>query len=74
MPPARMLRRAVTNENDENAGTTRLTRAKAAALGGPNDAAAGDAVKKPLLSKRATATGLSTNAVAQPRKRAALGD
>ncbi|KAF2189653.1 G2/mitotic-specific cyclin CYB1 [Zopfia rhizophila CBS 207.26] len=74
MPPAaRSLRqRAVTNENDENAGTTRLTRAKTAALGS-NDAAAGDLPKKGLQTKKST-TALGANGTAQTRKRAALGD
>jgi G2/mitotic-specific cyclin 1/2 len=70
MPPAaRSLRqRAVTNENDENAGTTRLTRAKTAALGGTHDA--GDVPKKALQTKKST-TALTTQTT---RKRAALGD
>ena len=74
---ARAVRRAVTNENDENAATTtRLTRAKAAALS--NDA--GDPPKKAALGvKRAvsatTTTTTTTTAAAQPaRRRAALGD
>ncbi|KAF1356194.1 cyclin-like protein [Delphinella strobiligena] len=74
MPPARAVRRAVTNENDENAAaTTRLTRAKAAALS--NDAA--DPPKKAALGvKRTTTTSTtSTTAAAPPtRRRAALGD
>ncbi|KAH7388715.1 cyclin-like protein [Pyrenochaeta sp. MPI-SDFR-AT-0127] len=72
MPPAvRSLRqRAVTNENDENAGTTRLTRAKAANLGAHESAA--DVPKKAILTKKSTTT-LAANGVAG-RKRAALGD
>jgi len=72
---ARLARtRAVTNENDENAGTTRLTRAKAAALGGSHDASQADVVKKPLARTKSTTTVATTNGTAQPRKRAALGD
>ncbi|KAH0556348.1 hypothetical protein GP486_005725 [Trichoglossum hirsutum] len=73
MPPARSQRqRTVTNENEEGtaAGTTRLTRAKAAALAS-EDSSGGAGVKKPLQSKKATQ--ISMNAAAQ-RKRAALGD
>ncbi|CAN9149146.1 unnamed protein product [Alternaria alternata] len=72
MPPAaRTLRqRAVTNENDENAATTRLTRAKAANLGANESAA--DVPKKALQTKKSTAT-LGANGAAT-RKRAALGD
>lgn len=57
----------MTNENDENVGTTRLTRAKAAALNVDDAVDAG--AKKPLQSKK---SGLNTQP--QPRKRAALGD
>lgn len=72
---ARALRRTVTNENDENAGSTRLTRAKAAALTGPNDVVAGDPPKKALVAKRSTSTTALSTTTAQPtRKRAALGD
>jgi hypothetical protein len=68
---ARSLRqRAVTNENDENAATTRLTRAKAANLGANESAA--DVPKKTLQAKKSTAT-LGANGAAT-RKRAALGD
>ncbi|EMD61470.1 hypothetical protein COCSADRAFT_231894 [Bipolaris sorokiniana ND90Pr] len=72
MPPAvRSTRqRAVTNENDENATTTRLTRAKAANLGANESAA--DVPKKALQTKKSTAT-LGANGAAT-RKRAALGD
>lgn len=67
---ARSLRqRTVTNENDENATSTRLTRAKAAALTSTD--LNGGAIKKPLQSKRANAT--TTTAAAQKR-RPALGD
>jgi hypothetical protein len=59
-------RKAVFAENDENAATTRVTRAKAAAQGGPEV----DAVKKGLTRTKSTATA----ATAQSRKRAALGD
>ncbi|KAF2869813.1 G2/mitotic-specific cyclin CYB1 [Massariosphaeria phaeospora] len=73
MPPAaRSTRqRAITNENDENAGTTRLTRAKSAALGS-NDIAA-DPVKKTLLTKKST-IGVTANGTLLARKRNALGD
>lgn len=68
-----MTRRAVTNENDENAGTTRLTRAKAAALSGPTHA--GDPPQKAVLAaKRTTSTTALTTAAQPTRKRAALGD
>ncbi|KAI4280407.1 MAG: hypothetical protein L6R38_004502 [Xanthoria sp. 2 TBL-2021] len=74
MPPARSIRgRVANNENDENSGTTRLTRAKAAALGGPDDLV-GAAGKKPLATKKSSANVSSTNAAPPQRKRAALGD
>lgn len=65
---ARALRtRAPANENDENVSSTRLTRAKAAALS--VDDVKG-AAEKPLQNKKP-----STNANPQPvRRRAALGD
>ncbi|KAH9865759.1 hypothetical protein J1614_009346 [Plenodomus biglobosus] len=64
-PGVRSLRqRAVTNENDENAGTTRLTRAKAAGLGAHESAA--DVPKKALQKTKSTAT-LATNGVAKKR-------
>lgn len=60
----------MNDENAENVGTTRLTRAKAAAL---TDNAAGDPPKKAALgSKRSTAT-LNT-AATLGRTRAVLGD
>jgi hypothetical protein len=68
---ARSLRhRAVTNENDDNAGTVRLTRAKAAAL---TTTDASDVPKKALQTKRSTTT-LGANGAAQAKKRAALVD
>ncbi|KAF1915232.1 cyclin-like protein [Ampelomyces quisqualis] len=72
MPPAvRSLRqRAVTNENDENAATTRVTRAKAA-LGSHESAA--DVPKKGLQVKKSS-VALGANGAAATRKRAALGD
>ncbi|KAI9816419.1 MAG: G2/mitotic-specific cyclin [Thelocarpon impressellum] len=74
MPPGRVVRtRPVTNENDENGATTRLTRAKAAALV-TDDIPTGVAAKKPLQSKKSTASALNGHAVPQHRKRAALGD
>ncbi|KAF2018834.1 A/B/D/E cyclin [Aaosphaeria arxii CBS 175.79] len=71
-PAARSLRqRAITNENDENAATTRVTRAKSAALSSTD---AADVPKKAALqTKKSTAT-LGANGAAQTRKRAALGD
>ncbi|KAL8929881.1 MAG: hypothetical protein Q9208_001025 [Pyrenodesmia sp. 3 TL-2023] len=73
-PQARSIRqRAVTNENDENGGTTRLTRAKAAALAGPDDPA-GVPLKKALATKKSSTNIPSTNAAPLQRKRAALGD
>ncbi|KAF2234630.1 A/B/D/E cyclin [Viridothelium virens] len=73
MPPARTTARprATNNENDENAGTIRLTRAKAAAVGGPIESGI-DEAKKPLGSKRSQST--LSNGAAPTRKRAALGD
>ena len=74
--------RAVTNENDE-ASTTRLTRAKAAALAtdgtsvSQSTAAVATAVgsKKPLQSKSSTTNNtLQRPAAPLSRKRAALGD
>jgi hypothetical protein len=61
--------RGVTNENDENAGTTRVTRAKSAALTTADVAL--DNPKKALVTKKSSAT-LATNAAT--RKRPALGD
>ena len=60
--------RAVNNENDENAGTTRVTRAKAAALEGPADMDARP-VKKALGAKKSAASMSNVKL-----KRAALGD
>ncbi|KAI9886425.1 MAG: hypothetical protein M1823_001743 [Watsoniomyces obsoletus] len=80
MPPARAAARpkVTSNENDENGPTTRLTRAKSAALSADATSNGGGALagKKPLQSKRSTSSNtLIGNAVAQPqRKRAALGD
>ncbi|KAM0274410.1 hypothetical protein ACHAQH_007879 [Verticillium albo-atrum] len=66
MPPARPARtqRLVSNENDENSGTTRMTRAKAAAQGI-------DEPKKVLQTKKST---LTANAQGVQRKRGALED
>ncbi|SMQ46097.1 unnamed protein product [Zymoseptoria tritici ST99CH_3D7] len=69
MPPARIARRTVTDENAEATGTTRLTRAKAAAL----DTTVGEPPKKAALAtKRSTATTATNAAIG--RKRTALGD
>lgn len=62
----------MTNENDENATTTRVTRAKSAALSNSNSASDVPS-KKPLQSKKSTTT-LTAAGAAQGRKRAALGD
>lgn len=59
----------MTNENDENAGTTRLTRAKAAGLGAHESA--GDVPKKAVMTKKSTATLGANGAV---KKRNALID
>ncbi|WPG99586.1 A/B/D/E cyclin [Acrodontium crateriforme] len=68
MPAARATtRRAVTDENAENVGTTRLTRAKAAAL----EVNPGDVPKKALATKRSTTT-MANGTLG--RKRTALGD
>lgn len=62
--------RAVTNENDENAGPTRMTRAKAAGLSATEHA--GDVPKKTVVTKKSTAT---LNGATRTRTtRAALGD
>ncbi|PWY80620.1 A/B/D/E cyclin [Aspergillus heteromorphus CBS 117.55] len=58
------------NENDENVQSTRLTRAKAAALSAGDAHATAPAAKKPLQTKKAATT---TTAGTQKR-RAALGD
>ncbi|KAJ4353290.1 G2/mitotic-specific cyclin [Didymosphaeria variabile] len=69
MPPAaRNLRqRAITNENDENVGTQRLTRAKSAAM----DSVV-DVPKKQALNTKKSQTALAP--AGQARKRVALGD
>ena len=59
------------NENDENGPSTRLTRAKAAALTNNEDQAGNVPAKKPLQTKKA-ATNTTTNG--PQRRRAALGD
>ncbi|KAL9624934.1 MAG: hypothetical protein Q9160_000981 [Pyrenula sp. 1 TL-2023] len=71
MPPARPRQRPLHNENDENSGSTRLTRAKAAALTVADEEANTGPTKKPLQTKKSSSTALSN---AGPRKRAALGD
>lgn len=57
------------NENDENGPSTRVTRAKAAALTTSDVPAANGALKKPLQTKKA-----ATGTTGTQRKRAALGD
>ena len=59
----------MTDENAENGGTQRLTRAKAAAL---DTTAVGDPPKKVLAAKRTTTA--TTNGTLANRKRTALGD
>ncbi|KAI1175395.1 cyclin-like protein [Nemania sp. FL0916] len=68
MPPAGRTARSriASNENDENSNSTRLTRAKAAAL----DVNVAQATKQPLQSKR---SAINANPPAG-RRRAALGD
>ncbi|KAI9171968.1 G2/mitotic-specific cyclin-B [Paramyrothecium foliicola] len=65
MPPGRPARRLVSNENDENSSTTRMTRAKAAALSVDELAVP----SKGALQTKKTAV----NATSQ-RTRTALGD
>ena len=60
----------MTDENAENAGTTRVTRAKAAAQ--DTTTAAGDPPKKALATKRSTTA--PSNGTLASRKRTALGD
>ncbi|KAL7628235.1 G2/mitotic-specific cyclin [Parahypoxylon ruwenzoriense] len=68
MPPGRPARqRVISNENDENSSSTRMTRAKAAAL---EVDVTSQPSKQPLQSKK---TAVNVNPAAQ-RKRAALGD
>ncbi|KAK0509724.1 hypothetical protein JMJ35_008118 [Cladonia borealis] len=75
MPPARTIRqRAINNENDENIGSTRVTRAKAAALTIPHDAGGENMVKKALGTKKSATNASISNAAPGQRKRAALGD
>lgn len=62
--------RVLTNENDENTASTRLTRAKAAALSVSDVPASNVAVKKPLQTKKSA--GNTANAT--QRRRPALGD
>ncbi|PLB42494.1 B-type cyclin nimE [Aspergillus candidus] len=59
------------NENDENGPSTRLTRAKSAALSTGDAPAANAAAKKPLQTKKAATT---TTTAGTQRRRAALGD
>lgn len=66
-----MRQRAANNENDENAAPTRVTRAKAAALGGHDELSEG-MVKKALQSKKASSNTI--NGAPAQRKRTALAD
>ncbi|KAF2667720.1 A/B/D/E cyclin [Microthyrium microscopicum] len=65
MAPKITAKRSLANENDENAVSTRVTRAKAAAL----DPSGAD-MKKPLVRTKSSANANAT----QARKRAALED
>lgn len=67
----RPRQRPVQNENDENSVSTRVTRAKAAALTVADEEANTAPAKKALQSKKSSSTAPSN---AGPRKRAALGD
>ncbi|KAL0936635.1 g2 mitotic-specific cyclin-b [Colletotrichum truncatum] len=69
MPQPRPTRaqRLVSNENDENSGSMRMTRAKAAALNVDELAGPG----KALATKKSV---VNANTTAGPRKRSALGD
>lgn len=72
-----MRQRTVTDENGEHGATTRLTRAKAAALAVPDENATNIVTKKHLQSKKTnttTTTTLGGNNGPVQRKRAALGD
>ncbi|MCJ1479471.1 G2/mitotic-specific cyclin [Lambiella insularis] len=73
MPPARSVRQRVVNdENDENNGTVRLTRAKAAALSGPDDLANAGLIKKALQTTKPAHNTLRP--APSQRRRAVLGD
>jgi len=63
----------VADENNENGGTIRLTRAKAAALAVPDENST-VTMKKPLQSKKSANNTLNANTSHFQRKRAALGD
>ena len=71
MIQARAPRRAITDENADNGGSQRLTRAKAAGL--TDNTTAADPPKKALATKRST-TVPSNNGTLANRKRTALGD
>ena len=73
---ARSIRqRVVNNENDENSASTRVTRAKAAALSVIEDVPVGGKItKKTVITKKSTTTAAASNTLPGPRKRAALGD
>ncbi|KAI9800086.1 MAG: hypothetical protein M1825_004268 [Sarcosagium campestre] len=72
MPPGRVARQrvATTNENDENIGNTRVTRAKAAASVTSDDVS-GVPVQKTLQTKKVVST---TTIAPTHNRRAALGD
>lgn len=69
---ARTVRRTITNENDD-VGTTRLTRAKAKLAVGSTDASIA-VLKKPLAAKKNATNAVVNNENAISRKRPALSD
>lgn len=64
------VRKAIDKENDENGVSTRVTRAKAAAL----EHAPADALKKPMARTKSATSTLTADTTLGSRKRAALGD
>ena len=65
--------RAIIDENDENGGSLRVTRAKAAALAGSENQT--EAMpKKALHSQKTTSSQVNATANPNPKKRAVLGD
>ncbi|KAI9891821.1 MAG: G2/mitotic-specific cyclin [Vezdaea aestivalis] len=72
MAPGRSRSRVAVNDNDENGGTTRVTRAKAAALTTDDNTSSGH-IKKALQSKK-SGTNALPGVTGLQRKRAALGD
>lgn len=66
--------RAGNNENDENCGTTRITRAKTAALAVTDDLSGGGKITKKISTKKSTTNVSNSNSIPAQRKRPALGD